>query len=415
MASSGSIPAPFSPYIGELNTLSSLPPNTFFHRNRDGHFIATADFAANVSGAQTVANTYKGRSPQDTAIQISKFSQELLRLIEESVSSAQSEDDELLCRKTFRQIIFVCQRINLAIRGRVEDGGLGGAPKTYSGYGESSEQIAKAIREMKEGAFKALKTLRDKLPEKPLLGDEKLVAMTTYCYDPDEKPECPEEKYTDEEWEQAIIQSANLKKELVGMLQYYGRYSIGLLYNQMRSYISSFKGTEDTGWDWYNKIGDYENASLFLSALPVKSSGTDSLADMKRENIGAVLSVTEVFETLSEGYITTPISPKTYAENGIKHLQIPTPDCETIFFELVLRGVEFVHWCLSNGISVDVHCKAGRGRSFMIVVGYLIKYQGMTAEDAFAHVQKMRPQSGFNKSRAEWNTLLKFEEFYLKK
>lgn len=414
MASTESISAPFSPYIGELNTLSSLPPNTFFHQNRDGHFIATADFAANVSGAQLVANTYKGRSPEDTAGQIAKFSRELLNKIEESVSTAAS-GDELLCRKTFRQIIFVCQRINLAIRGRAEDGGLGGAPKTYKSYGEASDKIETAIVEMKEGALKALKTLRDKLPEKELLGDDKLVAMTTYCYDPEEKPECPEEKYTDEEWEQAIIQSANLKKEMVGMMQYYGRYSIGLLYNQLRSYVCSFSGTEDTGWDWYNKIGDYENGTLFLSGLPIKSTGTDSLADMKREKIGAVLSVTEVFETLSEGYITSPLTPEIYAENGIKHLQIPTPDCETIFFELVLRGVEFVHWCLSKGINIDVHCKAGRGRSFLIVAGYLIKYQGMTAEEAFSHTRKMRPQSGFDKERAEWNTLLKFEEFYLTK
>ena len=415
MASSATTSVPFSPFIGELNTLSSLPPNTFFHLNRDNHFIATGDFAANVSGAQTLANTYKGRSPVLTAEQVAAFSKDLLSTIDENVSLAIRADDPVLCRKTFRQLIFVTQRINLAIQGRGENGGLGGAPKTYAAYGESKAKLEASILQMKEGALKALKLLRDTLPEKELLGDEKLVDITTYSYDPDEKPECPEEKYTDEEWEQAIIQSANLQKELVGMMQYYGRYSIGLLYNQVRSYISSFKGSEDTGWDWYNKIGDYEKGSLFLSALPVKSSGTDSLEDMKREKIGAVLSVTEVFETQSEGYITSPIGPETYAENKIKHLHIPTPDCETIFFELVLRGVEFVHWCLSKGISIDVHCKAGRGRSFLIVVGYLIKYQKMTAEEAFAHVQKMRPQSGFNKERAEWNTLTKFEEFYLDK
>lgn len=406
--------APFSDQIGKLNALGTIPPNTFFHESRENKLITTGGFLSNIPGGQTVVNFYKGRSPKETANQVEKFSKDLLDEIKTRVNATENGNEQLL-RKTFRQIIFVTQNINLAIEGRVEGWGLSGAVKTYEGYSNASKTIETAIDDMKKGALQALQTLRDKLPEKELMGNDKLKAMTTYSLLPKEKPECPEEEYTDEEWEEAIIQSANQQKEMVGMMQFLGRYSTGLLYNQLRSYACSFSGNEDTGWDWHNKIGDYEKGKLFLSALPIDSTGTNSLSYMKEKDIRAVLSLNEVFETTSEGYWTSPVTPKNYADEGIKHLQIPTPDCETIFFQLALRGVEFVHWCLSKGINIDVHCKAGRGRSFLIVAGYLIKYQQMSADDAFDHIKKMRPQSGFGKDREEWETLKKFEEFYLEK
>lgn len=401
-------PSSFSPFLAELNTLASIPPNTYFHRNRKGHFMTTADFASTILCAQTIANTYKGRDPAATASQITKFSKKLQVLISTETETALESNNEILCRKTFRQLIFVCQRIHYAIRGRVEGGGLTGVFKTYENHGDAKEVIETAISNMRESALNALKALRDQLPEKKMLGNEQLNSLTTYTFEPEEKPICPEENYTDEEWEAAIAHSADLLKESVGMMHYYGRYSTGLFYNQARSYLS------DSGWEWMNKIGHFENGNLYLSALPVVSKNMDSLEDLKKAEISAVLSVTEVFETHSDGYFTSPIKPSTYAKNGIKHLQIPTPDCETIFFELVLRGVEFIHWCLSKGVSIDVHCKAGRGRSFMIVVCYLIKYQNMTANAAFEHVSLMRPQSGFSKNRQEWKTIEVFEKFYYK-
>ncbi len=416
MASSSSTveTIPFIDSLVQLDYLGSIPPNTYFHRNRDGHFIATADSAARVPGAQSVANAYKRRDPAATADEIAELSRNLLAEIHSHTAAALESKDDVLTRITFRQLIFVSQRINLAIRGHAEGGGLGGAPKTYEKFPEAKATLERAIEEMKEGAAAAVKQLRDQLPEKELLSDETLDSLTTYSINPDKKPVCPEEQYTDAEWEAAIKHSADLRSESIDMMKYYGRYSVGLSYNQIRSYVSSFSGEKDTGWDWMNKIGHFENGDLYLSALPIVSRGTDSLEEMKEKNIGAVLSITEVFEVLSKGVYTSPIKPEKYAEEGIKHLQIPTPDCETIFFELVLRGVEFLHWCLSKGINVDVHCKAGRGRSFLIICCYLIKYYNMTAEAAFEHVQLMRPQSGFSKDRAEWTTLKLFEKFYYK-
>jgi atypical dual specificity phosphatase len=409
---------PLSFYIGELNSLSTLPPNTYFHRNRDGHFIATGAFGSNVHGIQSVANLYKWRSPAESAQQIHEFAKQLIGLIQEKAAVALESTEPLLQRKTFRQMIFVCQQINQSIKGKVKGGGLGGAPATYAEIGDSKDIMESVIKELKQQAFASLQAIRDALPEKKHLDDSKLLILTTYSYNPEVAPDCPEEKYSDEEWQSAIEHSANLQSEMVGMLQYYGRYSIGLLYNQLRSYLSSSKllgGGDEPNWDWWNKIGHFENGGLYLSALPVITSTSNFLDEMIREKVGAVLSVTEVFETHSDGYFTSPIKPETYAENGIRHLQIPTPDCETIFFELVMRGVEFIHWNLSNGRSIDVHCKAGRGRSFMIVVCYLIKYQQMNAEEACDLVQKMRPQAGFNKNRTEWETIKTYEKFFLER
>jgi atypical dual specificity phosphatase len=203
---------------------------------------------------------------------------------------------------------------------------------------------------------------------------------------------------------------------MVGLFQYYGRYSMGLLYNQTRHLLSQPSSMEDQGaWNWWSLIGNYGNGNLHLGALPISTfSGKNDLKALEDLGIKAVLSMVDAFENRSEGYLTSPIKPEMISLNGIKHLQIPTPDCETIFFELLSRGVEFIHWNLKNGRSVLVHCKAGMVRSALTIICYLVKYQKLPGEEALALVKSKRRQAGFSKESSEWKTLKDFEDLLLR-
>ncbi len=401
---------PLSYYLAELHTLSTLPPNTYLHKNRDDHFIATADFNSNIKGAQTLANLYKGHSPEKTAEDISTFAESLIERIHEE----KSQENVASSREVFRKIIFINQSINQALKGKISGGGLRGLAETYTPYPSCKTLLENSIEGLKNEAFAALKALRDLIPEKEFFDDEKLAELSICHVNPPAAPYCPEEDYNDGEWEAAIKNSADLKSEMMGMFQYYGRYSIGLFYNQSLNFLSGIL-PEAKGWDWWNKIGDFENGSVYLGALPLTTlKGKDDLKSFQELGIQAVLSVVEVFENHSDGFLTSPIKPEDYAACAIKHLQIPSPDCQTILFELILRGVAYIHWNVTQGRNVIVHCKAGRGRSALTVMCYLIKHHHYGAEQAFLHVQSKRPQVNFSRTSGEWKTLELFEEFYSK-
>jgi atypical dual specificity phosphatase len=291
--------------------------------------------------------------------------------------------------------------------GKLENGGLIGLYDTYAG--EARQKIWTAIETMETHALEALKIMRERLPAFADLSDEKLFSLATYKYQSDSPPFCPEEQYSDDEWEEAMQISASLKMGYVDAQSFFVKYTGGLLVNQTLCALKLI--------NWWDEIGTFEKGRLILGALPLNISipsfeKRDDLAALKEQGVGAILSVVEVFENNSDGYITAPIKPENYGKDAIKQLQLPTPDCQTIYLEQISRGVEFIQWNLKNGRSTYVHCKAGRGRSALIVMCYLIKRQNKTAREAFDLVKKNRPQAGFSEESAEWKTLKSFERFY---
>jgi atypical dual specificity phosphatase len=44
-----------------------------------------------------------------------------------------------------------------------------------------------------------------------------------------------------------------------------------------------------------------------------------------------------------------------------------------------------------NGVTTYVHCKAGRGRSTVVVIAFLMQHRHMSLEDAIAFVKTKRP------------------------
>ena len=82
---------------------------------------------------------------------------------------------------------------------------------------------------------------------------------------------------------------------------------------------------------------------------------------------------------------------------AIKILDIPETNIVSYFSECFL----FIDAALSINGHILVHCNAGVSRSASIVIGYLMKIQGISYEDAYKHVKSLRsaicPNQGFVK------------------
>lgn len=77
---------------------------------------------------------------------------------------------------------------------------------------------------------------------------------------------------------------------------------------------------------------------------------------------------------------------------GIVYKRIPVMDNFSPNLSQFLDGVEYLDKCMNNGLRVYVHCMAGKGRSAVMVIAYLIK-NGMAPIDAYSLVKERRPEA----------------------
>ncbi|MGB7345796.1 MAG: phosphatidylglycerophosphatase and protein-tyrosine phosphatase 1 family protein [Pirellulaceae bacterium] len=80
-----------------------------------------------------------------------------------------------------------------------------------------------------------------------------------------------------------------------------------------------------------------------------------------------------------------------YTQHGIEQLRIPTTDFTHPKLRDVQLAVEFVQRHVQKDASVYIHCKAGRARSATIAMCWLMKYRGMSMDEAQAALLKARP------------------------
>lgn len=118
--------------------------------------------------------------------------------------------------------------------------------------------------------------------------------------------------------------------------------------------------------------------ALILGALP----RSRELARFEELSIGGVINMCAEWN----GNVSR------YEAFGIEQLHLPTPDFHSPNLESVTRGVEFIASHADRGRRVYCHCKAGRGRSATIVVGWLMNSLGLTPEEAERHLIERRPQ-----------------------
>ncbi len=76
---------------------------------------------------------------------------------------------------------------------------------------------------------------------------------------------------------------------------------------------------------------------------------------------------------------------------GITQLHLPTLDYHRPCADDIARAVDFIKEQIEAGKKTYIHCKAGRGRSVTIAIGYLMATRQISAEEAFLHVKSIRP------------------------
>ncbi len=93
------------------------------------------------------------------------------------------------------------------------------------------------------------------------------------------------------------------------------------------------------------------------------------------------------------------IVPSYFGEDGIQYLKIPIFDDGSIDIRAYFgEAFEFLDQGCQHGC-VLVHCCAGQSRSVAFVIGYLMSRKGMSYDEAFSHVKRVRmcaaPNEGF--------------------
>ena len=126
--------------------------------------------------------------------------------------------------------------------------------------------------------------------------------------------------------------------------------------------------------NWSDPVDD----QLILGAYPFDRD----IPSLAKSGVTSVLNTCEEY----------PGPVELYDQYKIHQCRVPMVDFTHPSLANIERGVEFIEEEIAKGGKVYVHCKAGRARSATIVLCWLMKYRGMTAQEAQAYLLKKRPQ-----------------------
>ncbi len=376
----------------DLDMFSRLPAKTQVHLNTHGHFIVTGQLGAHFYGVQSLVNIMKEHTTEKLINGLHNFSQNIINILNNELNLVKQNLESANKYEHIKIIVIICREFKLAYYGLPDtlNTGMKGLLKTFH-TDPLFLKLLDVITLMKDSIDNIKKSINT------LQLDDKY---------------CPEINFSDEDWENAMQIVPSLNKECVGICKYYINYSSVVTLNQLNFY------GKGNWWDEIIKFND--KTSLILGELPISKgiygyferNDLDALVNL---GVKAVLSVTEIFENNTEGYIYSPIMPNDWKKADVKHYQIPSSDYCTMHIEQIQKAVEFIHWNIKNNRTIYVHCKSGKSRSFLVVLCYLIKYLGYNCFDAINHVKSKRVQAGFGKNSTKMIVLKKFENNVNKK
>lgn len=124
---------------------------------------------------------------------------------------------------------------------------------------------------------------------------------------------------------------------------------------------------------WWDRIDEH----VIVGAYPFSAD----VASLRGEGVRAVVNTCEEYRG--------PV--REYTQHGIEQLHIPTTDFTHPRLGDVEMAVEFIQKYKLQNDTVYIHCKAGRARSATVAMCWLIKYRGMTPEQAQKHLLAARP------------------------
>ncbi|KAG8348143.1 Dual specificity phosphatase catalytic domain [Trypanosoma vivax] len=152
----------------------------------------------------------------------------------------------------------------------------------------------------------------------------------------------------------------------------------------------------------WNFITDH----LILGAIPVVTRVGESgnhLAQLQSQlaqrglKLGLVVACMEEVEIRGFGVSVITFADKVawrqHVGPELEYLHLPMADgTSDAPFDDVASAVDKMHLRILEKKAVYVHCKAGKGRSWMVTVCYLTTYGGMTFQDACDMVSAIRVQ-----------------------
>lgn len=149
---------------------------------------------------------------------------------------------------------------------------------------------------------------------------------------------------------------------------------------QLQSYLLPKK------WSYWTKITD----DIFVGGMPLQN--WNHLAEAKRLEIGAVLSINKTYE-FQPKLFANPLRRKHWEKNGITWKKISSLDLQPVKVQKLALAVDFVREQKKLGKKVLIHCTGGRGRSVSVAVCCLVDQHGFSLEKAIQHVKICRPQA----------------------
>lgn len=128
--------------------------------------------------------------------------------------------------------------------------------------------------------------------------------------------------------------------------------------------------------------------------------------------LSLVVSVMEPWELEGIGPIR-PVPVDYWTQRKIDHHLLEMQDFTgTVNVDDIDQEVDAIHEAIQSGKSAYVHCKAGRGRSFLVVFCYLMKHEKMNADDALATIIAARPQ--VSPSKSQFATIEEYRQKFAK-
>lgn len=166
----------------------------------------------------------------------------------------------------------------------------------------------------------------------------------------------------------ALVQSIFCRKYLI--------YEISMIW--------TMASNKWNGHKWVSWIINEGDNCLYLGALPLIG-----------QNLCMAHKYISIIEPWEREQITLVSRPNSFGNELIE-----ASDYGPLTIEQLDKAADQINDALKTG-SVYVHCKAGRGRSAMAVIAYLIKHRDMLYIDAHAHLKTHRPQVNMNASQAD--------------
>ena len=151
---------------------------------------------------------------------------------------------------------------------------------------------------------------------------------------------------------------------------------------------------------YYSHMGD----NIYVGTIPLQNLDHDKM--IQQLGVKAILMIVEDYELNQRTFLSEAVQKQVWIDAGMDVLQIPVVDLNSIPLEALHQAADFINQYKEEGI-YD-HCKAGRGRSIMAFIAFLMKHKHMDLEKAFIYAHSKR--SSANLKPWQYERLREFQK-----